>query len=172
MTCSVAPPPQVQRLYTSWHQVRQKFTRSAVEFDAQLAPSVRRMADGVAEEAPNTCIPHVAPLAALLEQPLAPEEPNADRLQTVLQLLSAGRQMAAEAAAYRRNGRAAVAARPAGGDGGATPREDLFRTEFHLRLLLGSQGAAAGQQQRRRELLPRVHQVLTALANQRDPSPT
>ncbi|KAF0288492.1 SH2 domain-containing protein 3A [Amphibalanus amphitrite] len=163
---------QVQRLYTSWHQVRQRFTSSAVQFDAQLAPWVRRAAY-TADEAPNTCIPHVAPLAALLEEPLAAEQPVSEQLDAALHLLSEGRRMATECDTYRRNARAALAARPASSDGDGGPRDDLFRTEFHLRLLAGSKAATAADQQRRREeLLPRVHKVLAVLAEQRDPSPT
>ncbi|XP_037084987.1 LOW QUALITY PROTEIN: SH2 domain-containing protein 3C-like [Pollicipes pollicipes] len=54
---------QVQRLYVTWHRARQRFTAAAVEFDAQLRPCLRSMNDGSNAEAPNTALPHLAPLS-------------------------------------------------------------------------------------------------------------
>lgn len=161
--------PQVQSLCVSWHQVRQQFTPLAVQFDAQLRPSLRALREVSCSEAPNTCLPHVTPLAALLEEPLQPAAEDPEYLQLLLLQLAAGRQMAADVERYRRNARTARSARP---QDAAETRSDLFRTEFHLRLLLGSRAARAAQQQRRGPLLQRVQQVLQVLAERRSGAAT
>ncbi|XP_037084985.1 SH2 domain-containing protein 3C-like [Pollicipes pollicipes] len=85
---------QVQRLYVTWHRARQRFTAAAVEFDAQLRPCLRSMNDGSNAEAPNTCLPHLAPLAALLEEALAPATTDQlDRRRLRDQSSSPGRQV-------------------------------------------------------------------------------
>lgn len=52
---------QIQKLETTWHTLRQKYTDSAFNFEAKLRPTLKSMNDCSNPQAPNTTIPHLLP---------------------------------------------------------------------------------------------------------------
>jgi SH2 domain-containing protein 3C len=48
---------QIQKLETTWHLLRQKYTDSAFNFEAKLRPTLKSMNDCSNPQAPNTVIP-------------------------------------------------------------------------------------------------------------------
>lgn len=137
--------------------LRQKHTDSAFNFEAKLRPTLKSMNSCSNPQAPNTTIPHLAPLALLLErcledflQPtgqtslstmcLSAWEANTQDfgLSTLLAHLDCARKSLNLSATYQRN--AAIVL------GEARLEElisDMFRTEFMLKFLWGSKGATA-----------------------------
>lgn len=61
---------QIQRLTSTWHILRQKFTDSAFNFEAKLRPTLKSMNECTNPQAPNTTIPHLIPFALLQERTL------------------------------------------------------------------------------------------------------
>lgn len=59
---------QIQRLNTTWHILRQKFTDSAFNFEAKLRPTLKNMNECSNPQAPNTTIPHILPILLLQEK--------------------------------------------------------------------------------------------------------
>lgn len=53
--------PQVQKLETTWHTLRQKYTESAFNFEAKLRPMLKNMNNCTNPQAPNTTVPHILP---------------------------------------------------------------------------------------------------------------
>ncbi|KAJ8980281.1 hypothetical protein NQ317_005200, partial [Molorchus minor] len=62
--------PQIEKLHTTWHMLRQKYTDSAFNFEAKLRPTLKNMNSCSNPQAPNTTIPHILPLVLLLERTL------------------------------------------------------------------------------------------------------
>lgn len=59
---------QIQRLETTWHTLRQKFTDSAFNFEAKLKPTLKCMNDCSNPQAPNTTVPHLLPYILLKDR--------------------------------------------------------------------------------------------------------
>lgn len=57
--------PQVQKLETTWHTLRQKYTESAFNFEAKLRPTLKNMNNCTNPQAPNTTVPHILPYILL-----------------------------------------------------------------------------------------------------------
>lgn len=60
--------PQIQRLESTWHVLRQKFTDSAFSFEAKLRPTLKCMNDCSNPQAPNTTVPHLLPYILLKDR--------------------------------------------------------------------------------------------------------
>ncbi|XP_030768424.1 breast cancer anti-estrogen resistance protein 3 homolog isoform X2 [Sitophilus oryzae] len=165
--------PQIERLDTTWHMLRQKHTDSAFNFEAKLRPTLKNMNSCSNPQAPNTTIPHLLPLILLLERDLqdfvnasnqttltqsclSPWESNTQDfgLSTLLNHLQASRKYTDLHHTYQRN--AEIVLNEARLD---ELTLDMFKTEFHLKFLWGSRGAFASAQDRH----SKFEQVLTVL---------
>lgn len=60
--------PQIQKLETTWHILRQKYTDSAFNFEAKLRPTLKCMNDCTNPQAPNTTLPHLLPYILLKDR--------------------------------------------------------------------------------------------------------
>lgn len=60
--------PQVQKLETTWHTLRQKYTESAFNFEAKLRPTLKNMNNCTNPQAPNTTVPHILPYVLLKDR--------------------------------------------------------------------------------------------------------
>ncbi|KAG8238400.1 hypothetical protein J437_LFUL017942 [Ladona fulva] len=58
----------VERLSSTWHVLRQRYTDSAFNFEAKLRPTLKSMNECTNPQAPNTTIPHLLPIALLHER--------------------------------------------------------------------------------------------------------
>ncbi|CAG9769770.1 unnamed protein product [Ceutorhynchus assimilis] len=166
--------PQIERLDSTWHMLRQKYTDSAFNFEAKLRPTLKNMNSCSNPQAPNTTIPHLLPLILLLERDLQDflnptgqsqlagsclslwESSTQDfGLATLLNHLQSARKYMEMRHMYQRNAEIVL--------GEARMDEltlDMFRTEFHLKFLWGSRGACANGPERH----CKFEQVLTVMA--------
>ncbi|CAH1100298.1 unnamed protein product [Psylliodes chrysocephalus] len=166
--------PQIEKLHTTWHMLRQKYTDSAFNFEAKLRPTLKNMNSCSNPQAPNTTIPHLLPLILLLERNLDDFlNPNdQDQLSqmtlgfwewntqdfgitTLLNHMESARKYLELSPTYQRNAEIVL--------GEARTDEltiDMFRTEFHLKFLWGSRGAFANASERH----SKFEQVLTVMA--------
>lgn len=60
--------PQVQKLESTWHLLRQKYTDSAFNFEAKLRPTLTNMNNCTNPQAPNTTVPHLLPYVLLKDR--------------------------------------------------------------------------------------------------------
>ncbi|XP_072158817.1 breast cancer anti-estrogen resistance protein 3 homolog isoform X2 [Bemisia tabaci] len=172
--------PQIQRLNTTWHILRQKFTDSAFNFEAKLRPTLKNMNECSNPQAPNTTIPHILPIL-LLQEKTADEilddtfsennnlistcinswETSADLgLGTFFAHLEFSRKFGSCAASFKRNSEIVL------GDSKIDDLLlDMFRTEFYLKFLWGSRGAAASYGDRH----SKFEQVLTVMSEKCEP---
>lgn len=60
--------PQVQKLESTWHLLRQKYTDSAFNFEAKLRPTLTNMNNCTNPQAPNTTVPHLLPYILLKDR--------------------------------------------------------------------------------------------------------
>ncbi|XP_043285037.1 breast cancer anti-estrogen resistance protein 3 homolog isoform X3 [Venturia canescens] len=154
--------PQIQRLANTWHLLRQKHTDEAFSFEAKLRPTLRAMNECTNPQAPNTTLPHLLPIALLGERGpedilgtaapsglagaiLSPWENSAPDcgLSIVWSHLEAARKLAESLPLFRRNAEIVLE--------GCRSDEllaDAFRTEFHIKFLWGSRGAAVAPEER------------------------
>lgn len=61
---------QIQKLNSTWHTLRQKYTDCAFNFEAKLRPTLKHMNECTNPQAPNTTIPHILPVILLQERTL------------------------------------------------------------------------------------------------------
>ncbi|XP_015110355.1 breast cancer anti-estrogen resistance protein 3 isoform X4 [Diachasma alloeum] len=154
--------PQIQRLANTWHLLRQKHTDEAFNFEAKLRPTLRAMNECTNPQAPNTTLPHLLPIALLGERGLddvlgtvatsglvaailSSWENSAPDcgLSIVWAHLEAARKLTESLPLFRRNAEIALE--------GSRSDElllDAFRTEFHIKFLWGSRGAAVAPEER------------------------
>ncbi|XP_008200850.1 breast cancer anti-estrogen resistance protein 3 homolog isoform X4 [Tribolium castaneum] len=167
--------PQVEKLDTTWHMLRQKYTDSAFNFEAKLRPTLKNMNSCSNPQAPNTTIPHLLPLILLHERTLddfiTPTEHNQLTtsclglwesntqdfgLTTLLNHLETARKYMDSSASYQRNAEIVL--------GEARMEEltlDMFRTEFQMKFLWGSRGTFVPADERH----SKFEQVLSAIAD-------
>ncbi|XP_026469922.1 breast cancer anti-estrogen resistance protein 3 homolog [Ctenocephalides felis] len=167
--------PQIQKLEKSWHILRQRHTDSAFQFEAKLRPTLKAMNEGHNPQAPNTTIPHVLPIALLMERDLddfqvainstgfansclASWEQNSTDfgLTTLIQHMQAARSFAPSVATFRRIANSVLQ---------EIAEEDIscdaFRTEFHQKFLWGSKGATLSAEERH----SKFDQILTIMSD-------
>ncbi|XP_029708812.1 SH2 domain-containing protein 3C isoform X2 [Aedes albopictus] len=172
--------PQIQKLETTWHTLRQKYTDSAFNFEAKLRPTLNSMNDCSNPQAPNTTIPHILPyvlvkdrtITDILVDPLQPAQ-NCSSLvtscvtpwETITQdfgfsvlfaHLDAARSFVNNLSLYRKNAHGIMQ---------DTSRldtllEDAFRTEFQVKFLWGSKGCFVPAEDRH----AKFEHVLTVMA--------
>ncbi|XP_052864406.1 breast cancer anti-estrogen resistance protein 3 homolog [Anopheles cruzii] len=150
--------PQIQRLESTWHTLRQKFTDSAFNFEAKLRPTMNSMNDCSNPQAPNTTIPHVLPYILVKDRTIndvfaTPTSPCPSLVascvtpwETITQdfgfsvlfaHLDAARSFINNLSLYRKNAQTILQ-----DTGRFDPlMEDAFRTEFQMKFLWGSKGA-------------------------------
>ncbi|KAM8865075.1 SH2 domain containing 3Cb isoform 1-T1 [Synchiropus picturatus] len=159
--------PQVTRLEQTWAALRQRHTDGAVLYEKTLRPFMKSLNEG-RENCPlsSTCFPHILPLLALLEKSAAvgegaePWETLDAGVDVVMFHLGAARTMAQLGGVYRTN-----AENKLQGFQNRTDLSEIFNTDFQMRLLWGSRGAAETQVLR----FAKFDQVLTALSNRLEP---
>ncbi|CAL4082942.1 unnamed protein product, partial [Meganyctiphanes norvegica] len=151
--------PEIQRLTTTWHTVRQKYTDSAFNFESKLRSTLKAMNECTNPLAPNTTIPHLLPFVLLCERDLDDiysmhkfggsllqwESTAADYgIQMLLTHLQEARALTENLGLYRRNAEH-ILPDPNSIDDLTI---DMFRSEFHLKFLWGSKGAFADSEER------------------------
>ncbi|KAM3868414.1 SH2 domain containing 3Cb [Diretmus argenteus] len=160
--------PQVSRLEQTWTVLRQRHTEGAILYEKTLKPFMKSLNDG-RESCPlsSTTFPHVVPLLSLLEKSAAvgegaePWETVEAGVDVVMSHLGAARTIAQLGGIYRSNAETRL-------QGFQEQPEvlELFLTDFQMRLLYGSRGAAENQAQR----YAKFDQVLTILSNKLEPN--
>ncbi|XP_038107372.1 breast cancer anti-estrogen resistance protein 3 homolog [Culex quinquefasciatus] len=150
--------PQIQKLETTWHTLRQKYTDSAFNFEAKLRPTLNSMNDCSNPQAPNTTIPHLLPYILVKDRTINDVlvDPSQAQSSTLVQScvttwetisqdfgfsilfahLDAARSFVNNLSLYKKN---------AAGVMQDTSRydallEDAFRTEFQVKFLWGCKG--------------------------------
>ena len=169
------PLLQVERLDSTWHMLRQKYTDSAFNFEAKLRPTLKNMNSCSNPQAPNTTIPHLLPLILLQERTLEDFTTPTEQSQlissclglwesntqdfgltTLLNHLETARKYMDTSASYQRNAEIVL--------GEARMEEltiDMFKTEFQMKFLWGSRGAFVPADERH----SKFEQVLSAIAD-------
>ncbi|KAM3911623.1 SH2 domain-containing protein 3C isoform 2-T2 [Leptodactylus fuscus] len=159
---------QISRLEQTWISLRQRHTEGAILYEKKLKPFLKSMNEGK-ESLPlsNTTFPHIIPLITLLERdnPLLdggePWDSIDNGVEVVMSHLEAARMVAHHGGLYRTNAEMRLQ--------GFHPRSDLLEvssTEFQMRMLWGSRGAAGSQAER----YDKFDKVLTALSHKLEPS--
>ncbi|XP_071980248.1 SH2 domain-containing protein 3C isoform X2 [Engystomops pustulosus] len=159
---------QISRLEQTWIALRQRHTEGAILYEKKLKPFLKSMNEGK-ESLPlsNTTFPHIVPLITLLERdsPLLdggePWDSIDNGVEVVMSHLEAARMVAHHGGLYRTNAEMRLQ--------GFHPRSDLLEvssTEFQMRMLWGSRGAAGTQAER----YDKFDKVLTALSQKLEPS--
>ncbi|KAF5282801.1 hypothetical protein FQR65_LT02798 [Abscondita terminalis] len=148
--------PQVQKLDSTWHMLRQKYTDSAFNFEAKLRPTLKNMNNCSNPQAPNTTIPHLLPFIILLEKQFEdffiPNEHITTSsclniceshaqdfgLSILLAHFECARKFLDSISMFQRNAEIVL---------GEARMEDLtldmFKTEFQMKFLWGTRGAFA-----------------------------
>ncbi|XP_018426709.1 PREDICTED: SH2 domain-containing protein 3C isoform X2 [Nanorana parkeri] len=159
---------QISRLEQTWVTLRQRHTEGAILYEKKLKPFLKSMNEGK-ESLPlsNTTFPHIVPLITLLERdgPLLdggePWDSIDNGVEVVMAHLEAARMVAHHGGLYRTNAEMRLQ--------GFHPRSDLAEvssTEFQMRMLWGSRGAAGSQTER----YDKFDKVLSALSHKLEPS--
>ncbi|XP_049529798.1 breast cancer anti-estrogen resistance protein 3 homolog isoform X1 [Anopheles darlingi] len=169
--------PQIQKLESTWHTLRQKFTDSAFNFEAKLRPTLNSMNDCSNPQAPNTTIPHILPYVLVKDRTIndifaTPTSPCPTLVascvtpwETITQdfgfsvlfaHLDAARSFINNLTLYRKNAQTILQ---------DTSRydplmEDAFKTEFQMKFLWGSKGALVPAEERH----AKFEHVLTVMA--------
>ncbi|KAK3087173.1 hypothetical protein FSP39_002571 [Pinctada imbricata] len=156
---------QVLRLRDTWLLLRQNHTNSAFIFDTKLKAAYKSLNDGSGLlPLQNVSIPDVAPVVFLMERdidsimthlPWELSDQNCG-LDILLTHLDTARLITAQSGLYRVNAQNVLKENEI--DGQVT---DIFRTEFHMRLLWGYKGAVVNRIDRQ----GKFEQLLTALSN-------
>ncbi|XP_042215322.1 breast cancer anti-estrogen resistance protein 3 homolog isoform X2 [Homarus americanus] len=169
--------PEIQRLTSTWHTVRQKFTDSAFNFESKLRSTLKAMNECTNPQAPNTTIPHILPFILLCERDLNDiysmhkhgasilqwESTASDYgMQMLFSHLQETRAVTQNLTLYRRNAEHILPDSNTLDD----LTLDMFRTEFHLKFLWGSKGAVADSEERH----AKFQQVVSTLSERCEPS--
>ncbi|XP_058123354.1 breast cancer anti-estrogen resistance protein 3 homolog [Anopheles ziemanni] len=169
--------PQIQKLESTWHMLRQKFTDSAFNFEAKLRPTLNSMNDCSNPQAPNTTIPHILPYVLVKDRTIndvfanptsacpslvaccvTPWETNNQDFgfSVLFAHLDAARSFISNLSLYKKNAQTILQ---------DTSRldplmEDAFKTEFQMKFLWGSKGALVPAEERH----AKFEHVLTVMA--------
>ncbi|XP_053104559.1 breast cancer anti-estrogen resistance protein 3 isoform X2 [Hemicordylus capensis] len=164
--------PQVTRLEQTWTSLRHCYTQTAIVYEKQLKPFSKALHEG--REA--TCVPQnvitvplLMPLVTLLERQAVVFDgmdvwENTDQsCEIMLKHLATARLIAQNAHMYSTN-----AERILSGFQPDDEMNEIFKTEFQMRLLWGSKGAQVNQSER----YEKFNQILTALSRKLEPAVT
>ncbi|XP_014903080.1 breast cancer anti-estrogen resistance protein 3 isoform X1 [Poecilia latipinna] len=157
---------QISRLEETWTTLRRNYTQTAISYEKILKPFYKSLYEGEASSPSVVCIPLLLPLLTLMERPsTTPEgvelwETSDQGCDIMLRHLEAARDVANNAQSYTSNAEKILE--------GFQFDEDLlevFKTDFQLRLLWGSRGAAVNQSDR----YNKFNLILTALSRKLEP---
>uniref|UniRef100_A0A3B3CVQ7 SH2 domain containing 3Ca n=2 Tax=Oryzias melastigma TaxID=30732 RepID=A0A3B3CVQ7_ORYME len=159
--------PQISRLEQTWVTLRQRHTEGAILYEKKLKPFMKNMNDGKESSAlSNTTFPHILPVLSLLERGMAvgevlePWESTEVGVDVVMYHLEAARTIAHHGEIYRTNAESKLQ--------GLQERpelDEIFQTEFQMRLLWGCRGSEGSQSER----YEKFDKVLTALSHKLEP---
>ncbi|TRY57156.1 hypothetical protein DNTS_003255 [Danionella cerebrum] len=159
--------PQISRLDHTWTCLRRKYTQTAITYEKSLKPFYKGLYEGNAETAlSKASVPLLMPLLMLMERPAVSFEgldvwENSDQgCEIIFRHLDGARAVARNADTYTCNAQRFLQ--------DFQPNEDLLeilRTDFQLRLLWGSRGAAVAQTER----YDKFKLILTALSRKLEP---
>ncbi|ETE71555.1 hypothetical protein L345_02624, partial [Ophiophagus hannah] len=161
--------PQIARLEQTWTSLRHCYTQTAIMYEKQLKPFSKLLHEGKE----ITCVsqnivtvPLLMPLVTLLERQTVVFEgmdvwENTDQsCDIMLKHLATARLIAQNAEQYSAN-----AERILTGFQPDDAMNEIFKTEFQMRLLWGSKGAQVNQNER----YEKFNQILTALSRKLEP---
>ncbi|XP_061489746.1 breast cancer anti-estrogen resistance protein 3 isoform X4 [Rhineura floridana] len=161
--------PQVARLEQTWTTLRHCYTQTAIMYEKQLKPFSKALHEG----RETTCVPQnvvtvplLMPLVTLLERQAVVFDgmdvwENTDQsCEIMLQHLATARLIAQKAALYSTNAERMLAGFQADDE-----MNEIFKTEFQMRLLWGSKGAQVNQSER----YEKFNQILIALSRKLEP---
>ncbi|XP_061594592.1 breast cancer anti-estrogen resistance protein 3 isoform X2 [Cololabis saira] len=160
--------PQISRLEETWTALRRNFTQTAISYEKVLKPFYKNLYEGTAASPAVVCVPLLLPLLTLMERPsITPEgaelwETSDQGCDIMLHHLEAARDVAHNTQSYTTHAQKIL--------NGFHCDEDLlevFKTDFQLRLLWGSRGAAVNQSDR----YNKFNLILTALSRKLEPPP-
>ncbi|XP_059359957.1 breast cancer anti-estrogen resistance protein 3 isoform X2 [Carassius carassius] len=159
--------PQITRLDHTWTSLRRKYTQTAIIYEKSLKPFYNGLYEGSAEiPLSNASVPLLMPLLTLMERPAVTFdgmdiwENNDQGCEIMFRHLEGARAVARNADTYTCNAQRILQ--------GFQPNDDMLeimRTDFQLRLLWGSRGAAVDQTER----YDKFKLILTALSRKLEP---
>lgn len=169
--CSIAAGlalPAVLKLESVWLALRTRYTVEAVNFEIKLRPVIKGMLEQRQNhEPPNTCCPYLNPVVEgiyeheeLLERQSKGEEDeqrSESSVNSLRNFLQEGALIICNVQRYRRNGRMVLES--------VTFEDllmDIFRTEFHRRVLWGFKGSIVESNER----FVKLDQVLELMTKQ------
>ncbi|XP_073823068.1 breast cancer anti-estrogen resistance protein 3 homolog isoform X2 [Musca autumnalis] len=163
--------PQIQKLDSAWHLLRQKYTDDAFMFEAKLRPTLISMNECSNPQAPNTTVPYVLLYALLKDRSvmdilnfntsteksslytmcITSWESKADDFGMYINYahLDSSRNFLNSLKLYRKNAKIMLEESISRMD---ELLSDAFRTEFHVKFLWGSKGATATADDRHSKL--------------------
>uniref|UniRef100_A0A8C6M719 BCAR3 adaptor protein, NSP family member n=1 Tax=Nothobranchius furzeri TaxID=105023 RepID=A0A8C6M719_NOTFU len=159
---------QISRLEETWTTLRRNFTQTAISYEKILKPFYKNLQEAEASSSSVVCVPPLLPLLTLMERPtITPEGAelweNSDQgCDIMLRHLEFARDFASNAQSYTADAQKLLQ--------GFQCDEDLLevlKTDFQLRLLWGSRGAAVNQSDR----YNKFNLILTALSRKLEPLP-
>ncbi|KAL7884866.1 hypothetical protein AOLI_G00076360 [Acnodon oligacanthus] len=159
--------PQITRLDHTWTTLRRKYTQTAIIYEKSLKPFYKGLYEASAEvPLSSATVPLLMPLLTLMERPAVAFEgmelweSNDQGCEIMLRHLEDARAVARNADTYSYNAQRALK--------DFRPDEDMLeilKTDFQLRLLWGSRGAAVNQTER----YDKFKLILTALSRKLEP---
>ncbi|XP_069009125.1 breast cancer anti-estrogen resistance protein 3 isoform X1 [Embiotoca jacksoni] len=158
--------PQIVRLEETWTTLRRNFTQTAIGYEKILKPFYKNLYEGAASSPAVVCVPLLLPLLTLMERPsITPEgaelwETSDQGCDIMVRHLEAARDVAHNAQSYTANAQEILQGFQCDDD-----LLEVFKTDFHLRLLWGSRGAAVNQSDR----YNKFSLILTALSRKLEP---
>ncbi|XP_048108588.1 breast cancer anti-estrogen resistance protein 3 isoform X1 [Alosa alosa] len=159
--------PQITRLDHTWTILRRKYTQMAIIYEKSLKPFYKGLYEGTVDvPLSSTTVPLLLPLLTLMERPAVAFEgmelweSNDQGCEIMLRHLEEARAMAHNADFYTANAKKVLQDFQADAD-----LLEIFRTDFQLRLLWGSRGAAVNQAER----YDKFNLILTALSRKLEP---
>ncbi|CAB1331944.1 unnamed protein product [Coregonus sp. 'balchen'] len=160
--------PQITRLDHTWTMLRRKYTQTAIIYEKSLKPFYKGLYEGTADmPLTGTTVPLLMPLLTLMERPAVAFEgmelweSNDQGCEILLRHLEEARSVAHNADSYTANTERVLQDFHADKD-----LLEICKTDFQLRLLWGSRGAAVNQTER----YDKFTLILTALSRKLEPA--
>ncbi|KAL1022415.1 hypothetical protein UPYG_G00026680 [Umbra pygmaea] len=160
--------PQITRLEHTWTMLRRAYTQTAIIYEKSLKPVYKGLYEGTVDTPlTGTTVPLLMPLLTLMERPAVAFEgmelweSNDQGCEIMLRHLEEARNVARNADTYTANSERILQDFQADKD-----LLEIFKTDFQLRLLWGSRGAAVNQMER----YEKFTLILTALSRKLEPT--
>ncbi|XP_031689205.1 breast cancer anti-estrogen resistance protein 3 isoform X2 [Oncorhynchus kisutch] len=160
--------PQITRLDQTWTMLRRKYTQTAIIYEKSLKPFYKGLYEGTVDmPLTGTTVPLLMPLLMLMERPAVAFEgmelwESSDQgCEILLRHLEEARSVAHNADSYTANTERVLQDFQADED-----LLEICKTDFQLRLLWGSRGAAVNQTER----YDKFTLILTALSRKLEPA--